>query len=123
MASGSNTRTTSDREHVAETKHGESVYRGDWITWKRSHPKSSKLIGPRFGKVVRRINGYHIICIPTSMDLRESWDLEEFAWAVAEGRISAESIKILNEKLANHEWQYAQRSLTQKIQSMAMAKS
>lgn len=113
MASGSSTTTTFDDDHIAETQQGESVFVGDWLGWQRdvSLGQRNHESVCRFGKVVEHSGEYFIICVPKNISkavLPDKWDFEEFSWAVAEGRVIADSIWVLDDKLANHEMVYAQ---------------
>lgn len=93
-----------------ETVHGEMLEPEDWISWKwsesRRYPYESKR---RFGKIIQSNEKLFIMCQPTDRSDRnfpDSWEMEEFEWAVAEGRILADSIWKVQNKLANHGRRY-----------------
>lgn len=105
MENGSNTPTTS-----VETVHGEKIEAGKWISWRRKRAAEKR----RFGKTVELSgDGLSIFCVPyrrperkSSGKLPDTWGIGEFEWAVAEGRIPADSIWTLGDKLASHELDY-----------------
>ena len=109
MENGSNTPTTS-----VETVHGEKIEAGKWISWRRKRAAEKR----RFGKAVELSgDGLSIFCVPYHLPKRnealppDTWGIGEFEWAVAEGRIPADSIWTLGDKLASHELDYAQSRL------------
>lgn len=91
MENGSNTATISgSSEYVDETPNGESIYLGDWIAWQRKGKD-----GWRLGQVnVDNTDEYYIECwAGTKHDV---WGFRDFGWAVAEGRILSNSIKVID---------------------------
>lgn len=88
-----------------ETTHGETVEPGKWISWKRDKALEKR----RFGKVIEDSGTLFITCQPDSSAkgvVPDAWDMDEFSWAVAEGRVLADSIWVINDKLADHELEY-----------------
>ena len=109
MENGSNTPTTS-----VKTTHGELIENETWISWRRNRAAENR----RFGKAVE-MKELNIVCVPygdrsekrSTGTLPDAWGIGEFEWAVAEGRIPADSIWTLDGKLASHELDYAQSRL------------
>jgi len=87
------------------------IENGVWISWRRNRAAESR----RFGKAVE-MEDLNIVCVPygdreekkSTGSLPHVWGIGEFEWAVAEGRIRADSIWTLDEKLVSHELDYAQ---------------
>lgn len=87
-------------EPLVETARGEEISKMNWVSWVR------KGEGRQFGKAY---------VTPTfskgSFENRKEpwigdWQLEEFSWAVAEGRIPEKSVWVLDNHLARHEMIY-----------------
>ena len=104
---------------MVETVHGEEIEAGKWISWRRKRAAEKR----RFGKAVELSgDGLSIFCVPYHLPKRnealppDTWGIGEFEWAVAEGRIPADSIWTLGDKLASHELDYAQSRLEGSIE-------